>query len=133
MAFNIDKIEINAAFYEIFEAVFNEDFFVIMGSLRRSPRITRLSEANPEDLTEDDKEELLDANVKLGTKMRKYAPRIAYVGYKLYKKQYNGSYTDYLSFLAENDVNEFMNPETIKKLWEKINLDQRVPESAKNA
>lgn len=132
MAFNIEKVEINAAFYEIFESVFNEDFFSIMASLRRSPRITRLSQAKPEELSEDEKEELLDANVKLGTKMRKYAPRIAYVGYKLYKKQYNGSYADYLSFLAENDVNEFMNAETIAALWKKINLDQHVPESAKN-
>lgn len=133
MAFDIEKIEINAAFYEIFESVFNEDFFSIMASLRRSPRIARLSKSKEEDLTEADKEELLNANVELGAKMRKYAPRIAYVGSKLYKKQYNGSYSDYLSFLAECDASAFMNAEIIAKLWEKINIDQKVPESAKNA
>ena len=40
--FDINKIEINAAFYELFESVFNEDFFTVLTSVRPSGRIQAL-------------------------------------------------------------------------------------------
>ena len=33
MEFNIDKMEINAAFYELFETTFGEDFFEILAKM----------------------------------------------------------------------------------------------------
>ena len=40
--FNIDKeMEINAAFYELFETTFGEDFFEILASMRPSKRAYR--------------------------------------------------------------------------------------------
>ena len=40
--FDIEKIEINAAFYELFESVFGEDFFTVLASIRPSGRIQAL-------------------------------------------------------------------------------------------
>ena len=40
--FDIEKIEINAAFYELFESVFGEDFFDVLKNIRPSGRIQAL-------------------------------------------------------------------------------------------
>ena len=40
---------------------------------------------------------------------------------------------DYYAFLAENDASEFLNAETMSKVWGKIHLDQALPKSVKNA
>ena len=40
--FDIEKIEINAAFYELFESVFDEDFFAVLTTIRPSGRIQAL-------------------------------------------------------------------------------------------
>jgi hypothetical protein len=38
-----------------------------------------------------------------------------------------------MTFLASCDASDFLNPEISAKIWEKINIDQSVPKSAKNA
>lgn len=129
--FDTTKIVVNAAFYELYETCFGDDFFVILASLKQSPRITALRKRD--DLSEEEKEELTDANIKLGAVMKKVTPRIAYIGSKLYKKDYNCSYSDFLSFLSNCDASDFLNPEIITKVWEKIHLDQATPKSVKNA
>lgn len=131
--FDTEKITINAAFYEMFENIFEEDFFVILTNLRQSPRILALRKKNAEELSEEEQEELLKENLKLSGLMKKYTPRIAYIGTKLYNKQFNGSYDDYLKFLSNCEASDFLNPEIISKVWGKINLDQKVPDSVKNA
>ena len=40
--FNTDNIEINAAFYELFENIFHEDFFNVLADLRPSNKIKAL-------------------------------------------------------------------------------------------
>lgn len=130
--FDTEKIVINGAFYEMFETTFGEDFFTILSSLRQNPRITALRQKKAEELSDIEKEELLKANVQVGALMKKYTPRIAYIGSKLYKKEYKGSYDDYIAFLATTDASDFLNAEIIAKVWEKINLDQAVPKSVKN-
>lgn len=130
--FDTEKIVINGAFYEMFESTFGEDFFTILSSLRQNPRITALRQKKAEELSDIEKEELLKANVQVGALMKKYTPRIAYIGSKLYKKEYKGSYDDYIAFLATTDASDFLNAEIIAKVWEKINLDQAVPKSVKN-
>ena len=130
--FDTEKIVINGAFYEMFETTFGEDFFTILSSLRQNPRITALRQKKAEELSDFEKEELLKANVQVGALMKKYTPRIAYIGSKLYKKEYKGSYDDYIAFLATTDASDFLNAEIIAKVWEKINLDQAVPKSVKN-
>ena len=125
-----EKIIINAAFYEMYETVFGDDFFVILTQLRESPRVEALrKKAN---LTEEEQEEITNASIELGSKMRKLTPRIAYIGNKLYKKEFNGSYNDYVEFLSTCDASDFLNAEIIGKVWEKINLDQLTPKSVKN-
>ncbi len=131
--FDTNKMEINAAFYELFESVFGEDFFSILVSMRPTPRISHLRSKKLEELTSEEQEEVLKFNASVASKMNKYSPRIAYIGTKLYNKQYGGSYQDYLAFLASCDASAFLNQETIKAIWEKISLDQAVPKSAKNA
>ncbi len=131
--FDVEKIKINGAFYEMYENVFGDDFFVILASLRQNARITRLRKKEEKDLSDEEKEELLEANLKVATVMKKCTPRIAYIGSKLYKNQYNGSYQDFLAFLATCDASDFLNPEIISAVWEKIHLDQNVPKSVKNA
>ncbi len=130
---NINEVIINAAFYEMFENVFGEDFFGILASMRPSPKTAKLKKIKPEDLTEEQKEELLNANLELAKTMKKYTSRIAYIGNKLYKKQYSGSYEDYLVFLASCDSSEFFDPNVIAAIWEKVTKDQNVPKSVKNA
>ena len=134
MKINIEKITINGAFYEMFESVFNEDFFTVLANMRPEARIKKLS-AMPKEYkpTEEEQELLTQHNIKLGAIMRKYTSRIAYIGSKLYKKEYNGSYSDYMSFLAECDAADFLDPEIMKKIWDKVNSDQKLPESVKNA
>lgn len=131
--FDVEKIKINGAFYEMYENVFGDDFFVILASLRQNARITRLRKKEEKDLSDEEKEELLEANIKVATVMKKCTPRIAYIGSKLYNNQYNGSYQDFLAFLATCDASDFLNPEIISAVWEKIHLDQNVPKSVKNA
>lgn len=151
--FEIDKIEINAAFYELFESVFNEDFFGVLTKVRPSGRIlalrtraTKMVEEKDESgekievakldislLDEDEQKELTDYNIQAGITTRKYTPRIAYIGSLLFKKKYKGSLEDYYNWLASHEPNTFSNPETIKNIWEKIKNDQKVPDSAKNA
>lgn len=127
-----EKIIINAAFYEMYENVFNEDFFTILSKLKQTPRIQALRNKKEEDLTEAESEELLKENLKLGGLMKKYTPRIAYIGSKLYKKEFSGSYNDYMNFLATCDASDFLNPDVIQKVWEKITKDQKMPSSVKN-
>lgn len=129
--FDTTKIVVNGAFYELYETCFGDDFFVILASLKQNPRITALRKRD--DLSEEEKEELTNANIKLGAVMKKVTPRIAYIGSKLYKKDYNCSYSDFLSFLSNCDASDFLNPEIITKVWEKIHLDQATPKSVKNA
>ena len=160
--FDIEKMEINAAFYELFETVFGEDFFDILSQIRPTKRISslrsrvqmislnakkangetlteaeqKLLEKNPgkwQELTEEENEELFAYNLKATKLMKKHTPRIAYIGTKLFKHEYRGSMEDYYSFLAENDASEFLNPETMSKVWGKIHIDQALPKSVKNA
>ena len=150
--FNTDNIEINAAFYELFENIFHEDFYNVLADLRPSNKIKALREKasvtytetvdgqevekKRTDMSKLDEEEqtiLSNYNIKAGGKMKKYTPRIAYVGTLLHNKKYKGSYDDYMSFLASCDASDFLNPTISAKIWEKINIDQAVPESVKNA
>lgn len=151
--FDIEKIEINAAFYELFESVFGEDFFDVLTKIRPSGRIqalrtraTKMVEEKDENgekvekpkidlslLDEDEQKEVNDYNIQAGVKTRKYTPRIAYIGSLLYKKKYKGSLEDYYNWLATHEPATFSNPEIIKSVWEKIKNDQKVPDSAKNA
>lgn len=150
--FNTDNVEINAAFYELFENVFNEDFFEVLTAMRPSNRIKALREKASkmvkvkEDgkeiekkiidmsvLDEDDQNALMEYNIKVGGKMKKYTPRIAYIGTLLHDRKYAGSYNGFMMFLASCDASDFLNPEISAKIWEKINIDQSVPKSAKNA
>lgn len=129
----LDEIIINAAFYEMFENVFGEDFFGVIASMRSTPRIQRLRSKDEDKLTDDEKEELMSANIELAKVMKKYTSRIAYIGNKLYKRQYTGSYEDYLAFLASCDSSDFLNPDNINAIWGKISADQKLPDSVKNA
>lgn len=150
--FNTDNVEINAAFYELFENVFHEDFFEVLTAMRPSNRIKALREKASkmvkieEDgeviekkiidmslLDEDDQNTLMEFNIKVGGKMKKYTPRIAYIGTLLHDRKYTGSYNGFMTFLASCDASDFLNPEISAKIWEKINIDQSVPKSAKNA
>lgn len=129
---NINEIVINAAFYEMFESIFGEDFFSVLAELRESPRIAAFRQKKAEELTTEETDELMEANIKLATMMKRYTPRIAYIGNKLYKKQYSGSYEDYLAFLSTCGAADFLDPEIIAKIWEKITADQNTPKSVKN-
>ena len=150
--FNTDNVEINAAFYELFENVFHEDFFEVLTAMRPSNRIKALRkkaskmvkiEENGMEiekkiidmslLDEDDQNTLMEFNIKVGGKMKKYTPRIAYIGTLLHDRKYSGSYNGFMTFLASCDASDFLNPEISAKIWEKINIDQSVPKSAKNA
>jgi len=162
MKFDIEKMEINAAFYELFETVFSEDFFDVLSKIRPTNRIASLrsrvqmislnnKKANNEPLTEaeekllaknpgkwqelseEEQEELFQYNLSASKLMKKHTPRIAYIGTKLFKHEYRGSMDDYYAFLAENDASEFLKTETIKAVWDKVHLDQAVPKSVKNA
>lgn len=133
--FDAEKIEINAAFYELFESVFGEDFFTILTSLKASPRVLALSKKMKEggELTDEEKMEILESNKNTFPIMQRYTSRIAYIGTKLYERQYSGSKSDYYAFLAEYDSSVFLNKDVISKVWEKVNGDRKVPDSAKNA
>lgn len=131
--FDVTKIEINAAFYELFESVFDEDFFVILTSMTPSGRMKALRAKKAEELSEDEQAEIMKFNASLLKKYNKYTQRIAYIGSLLYKKKYSGNYEDYLAFLAECEVSDFLKPEVQNEIWKKINLDQALPKSAKNA
>ena len=152
--FDIEKIEINAAFYELFESVFGEDFFVVLNTIRPSGRIkalktraTKIVKETDEKtgetvektqmdysvLDEGEQKEIMDYNIQAGVKSKKYTSRIAYIGSLLYKKKYNGSMNDYYSWLASFDASVFNDPKITEQIWEKITKDQKVPDSAKNA
>lgn len=133
--FDVEKIEINAAFYELFESVFGEDFFTILTSLKATPRVLALSKKmkDGEELSEDEKMEILESNKNTFPVMQRYTSRIAYIGTKLYERQYSGSKTDYYAFLAEYDSSVFLDKDVISKVWEKVNKDRKTPDSAKNA
>ena len=126
---DINKITINAAFYELFESTFNEDFFVVLTKLWKNPRIVNLKNKKADELTDAEKAELLEVS----SLTKKYTPRIAYIGNLLYKKQFNGSYQDYLSFLASCNSSELYEKEFISKLWDLVVKDQTMPNSVKNA
>lgn len=150
--FDVSLIEINAAFYEVFESVFGEDFFGVLAKVRPNGRIQALrtratkfvKEQNENGetvekaiqdysvLDEDEQKEITDFNISVGLLMRKYASRIAYIGTLLFKKKYNGSKEDYYGWLSTQDPGAFINPNTMSAIWEKVNLDQKVPVSVKN-
>lgn len=129
----LNDITINAAFYELFESTFGEDFFTVLASMKQSPRITNLRKKDAKDLTEEEKEELDMSNLELASVMKKYTPRIAYIGRKLYMKKFSCSYADYLCFLSECESSTFLDPEVIASTWELITKDQIMPSSVKNA
>lgn len=130
---NTDEIIINAAFYELFESTFNEDFFDVLSALRSSPKTTQIKSKNANELTEEESEELVNANLSTIKLMKKYTSRIAYIGHKLYKKNYNCSYNDYLQYLSTCDSSDFFDPDVISAIWDKITADQATPKSVKNA
>lgn len=131
--FNVEEMEINAAFYELFENVFDEDFFSVLAKIRPSARVKRLKEKDPEQLTEEEQSEIVAYNLSAGMITKKYTSRVAYIGSLLYRKKYTGSYTDYMAWLASCDASDFLNPEITQRVWEKIRLDQNLPRSVKNA
>lgn len=131
--FDVNTMEINAAFYELFEVAFDEDFFEVLTRIRPSNRIKALKEKAPDELTQEEQQEVLTYNTAAGLKMQRYTPKIAYIGTKLKSKNYSVSYKDYLMFLGEHDFGDFLNKETIAEIWKKINLDQTLPKSVKNA
>ena len=126
---DINNITINAAFYEVYENVFNEDFFSILTKLLKNPRIVHLRNKKIEELTDAEKAELIEVSGLT----KKYTPRIAYIGNLLYKKQFNGSYQDYLSFLSSFETYELYEDSFVKAIWEKVIADQKLPNSVKNA
>lgn len=131
--FNVNNIEINAAFYELYEVAFDEDFFEILAKLRPSNRIKALKEKNVDELTQEEAQEVLTYNTQAGLKMQKITPKIAYIGTKLKFKNYSVSYKDYLMFLGEYEFGYFLNKEISAEIWKKIQLDQALPKSVKNA
>mgnify|MGYP007092152008 CR=1 FL=1 len=126
---DINNITINAAFYEVYENVFNEDFFSILTKLLKNPRIVHLRNKKIDELTDAEKAELIEVSALT----KKYTPRIAYIGNLLYKKQFNGSYQDYLSFLSSLETSELYEDSFVKAIWEKVIADQKLPNSVKNA
>lgn len=131
--FDTNNIEINAAFYELFESVFDEDFFVILTSMTPSGRMKALRAKKADELSEEEQAEVLKFNASLLSKYNRFTPRVAYIGTLLHQKKYNGSHADYMAFLASCDASDFLNPEVQNEIWKKINLDQALPKSAKNA
>ena len=131
--FDTSKIEINAAFYELYESVFGDDFFVILTSMNPTGRMKALRAKKADELSEEEKAEVLKFNASLLSKYNRLTPRVAYIGTLLHQKKYNGSHEDYMAFLAECDAADFLNPEVQGEIWKKINLDQALPKSAKNA
>lgn len=129
---DVNKITINAAFYELFESTFGEDFFNVINELRSTPEITRLREKNENDLSDEEREKLETANLDTAKVMKKYTSRIAYIGTKLYNKQYNCSYDDFIKFLSTCGSSDFLDPDFITALWDKITKDQSIPSSVKN-
>lgn len=129
---NLDEVIINGAFYELFERIFNEDFFVVLTSLRPSARVSHLRSKKEDELTPEESEELITANLELAKIMKKYTSRICYIGNLLYKKKYNGSYDDFLNYLATCDASDFMDADIISAVWQKVTNDQMVPKSVKN-
>ena len=126
---DINNITINAAFYEVYENVFNEDFFSILTKLLKNPRIVHLRNKKIDELTDAEKAEIIEVSGLT----KKYTPRIAYIGNLLYKKQFNGSYQDYLSFLSSLETSELYEDSFVKAIWEKVIADQKLPNSVKNA
>lgn len=126
---DINNITINAAFYEVYENVFDEDFFSILTKLLKNPRIVHLRNKKIDELTDAEKAELIEVSGLT----KKYTPRIAYIGNLLYKKQFNGSYQDYLSFLSSLETSELYEDSFVKAIWEKVIADQKLPNSVKNA
>lgn len=131
---DLDKIIINGAFYELFEKTFGDDFFTIIAQMRSTPRIAGFRKKKEEELTSEQKEELFADNLRMASIMKKQSGRIAYIGNKLFKKEYTTcSYSDYLDWLAGTNAVDFQNPEIIQKIWDKVTADQAMPKSVKNA
>ena len=130
---DLTKITINGAFYELFESTFGDDFFGIIASMRSTPRLNSFRKKKEEELTAEQKDELFADNLRMASIMKKQSARIAYIGSKLYKKDYSCSYDDYIDYLTTTDAVDFQNPEVIKGLWDKITADQTEPKSVKNA
>lgn len=132
--FDVTKITINAAFYELFQKTFGEDFFTILASLKPSAKIKALREkaTKGDSLTEAEEKYLFDENLKVASIMKTQTARIAYVGSKLYKKDFRCSYENYIEFLATCESSDFYNPEVISAVWEKVTKDQGTPKNVKN-
>ena len=84
-------------------------------------------------MSDEEREKLETANLELAKVMKKYTSRIAYIGTKLYNKQYSCSYDDFLKFLANCESSDFLDADFITALWDKITKDQTIPSSVKNA
>ena len=130
--FDVTKIEINGAFYELFESTFGEDFFGIVASLKSTPRIQSLRKKKEDELSAEQKEELFAENLRMATIMKKQTSRISYIGSKLYKKDFKCSYEDYLSWLTTTDASDFLDTDVIQAVWGKVTADQTAPKSVKN-
>lgn len=130
--FDTKKITINAAFYELFQKTFNEDFFTILASMKPDATITKLRTKKEEELTEDEAKLLFDANLEAASIMKTQTARIAYIGSKLYRHDYKCSYLDYIEFLSTCESSDFYDPEVIAAVWEKVTADQKVPNNVKN-
>lgn len=142
--FDISKIEINAAFYELYESVFEEDFFGVLTKIRPSGRVqslrmkaSKIAEDKVEEdlskLSEEELKEYTDWKIDAGIKAKKYTSRIAYIGSLLFRKKYNGSLEDYYMWLSSFDASVFNDTETQNAIWGMITKDQKIPKSAKNA
>ena len=126
--FDINKIEINAAFYELFESRATE---MIKEKDENGETVERPKE-NLALLSEDEQKEVMEWKLRAGLKAKKYTSRIAYIGSLLFKKKYNGSLEDYYMWLSSFDASTFNDPKVTQQIWEKVNKDQKVPDSAKN-
>lgn len=129
----IEDLEINAAFYEMFERTFGDDFFTILASLKSTPYYDELRKKDAKDLKEDEAELLLKDNLRMSKIMRSQTSRITYIAYKLHKKDYKTSYDDFIEFLATCDASIFMDPNFIADVWALIANDRVIPKSIKNA
>ena len=128
----LKDLEINAAFYEMFERTFGDDFFTILSSLRSNPYFDELRKKKPEELSAEEAEALLQDNLRMSQIMRSQTSRITYIAYKLHKKDYKTSYDDFIAFLATCDATAFMDPDFIAGVWGMKEEDKIVPKSVKN-
>lgn len=128
----IEDLDINAAFYEMFERTFGEDFFSILSSLKSNPYFDGLRQKKAEDLSAEEAEALLKDNLRMSSIMRNQTSRITYIAWKLKRKEYKTSYEDFIAFLATCDATMFMDPDFIAGVWGLIANDRMMPKSVKN-